>query len=59
MNVQASHAIMVEPALTHLKVIVANALQVSLVYNVMKKTATVTKYHMFVQIVPCAEMSQD
>jgi hypothetical protein len=59
MNAQVSHAIMEERALTPLKVIVANALQGSLDYSVMKKTATVTKYHMSVQIVQCAETNQD
>jgi hypothetical protein len=59
MNVQVSRAIMVERALTPLKVIVANVLQASLDYSVMRKTATVTKYHMFVQNVLCVETNQD
>ena len=59
MNAQVSHATMEERALIPLKVIVASALRVSLAYNVMKKTATVTKFHMFAQIVQCAETNQD
>ena len=59
MNVPVSRVIMVERALTPLKAIVANVLQASLDYSVMRKTATVTKYHLFVQNVLCVEMNLD
>ena len=59
MNAQANPATMVVPASIPHKVIDANALLDSLDYNVMKRIAIVTRYHLFAQNEPCAEMNLD
>ena len=59
MSAPASLVIMVEHVLILLKGTDVNVLQVSLACNVTRKIAIVIKCHPYVQIVPCAEMSQE
>ena len=59
MNALASLATMVVPVSILLKVIDANVPLDLLDCNVMKRIATVIRYHLYAQNEPCAETSQD
>ena len=59
MNAPASLATMVVPVSILLKVIDANVPLDLLDCNVMKRIATVIRYHLYAQNEPCAETSQD
>ena len=59
MNALASLATMVVPVSILLKVIDANVPLDLLDCNVMKRIATVIKYHLYAQNEQCAETSQD